>query len=706
MLDLYFRFLDPANFHLAWKTVAANRGCAGVDGETIAHFSQNTDRTLEALRQSVVGSTYRPLPLRQIWIPKHGGQKTEAGKVEWRELRVPAVRDRIVQQALLNVLYPILEPQFEPCSFAYRPGRSHLMAVRQVEQWHERGYEWVLDADIVQFFDQVQHCRLFAEIQERLPEPRFLELLRAWVTVGVLTPEGIVLPDKGVPQGAVISPILANVYLDDLDEALTALGHRVVRFADDFVVLAKTKQRILQARQDVAQLLTGMGLALHPDKTQITTFDQGFRFLGHVFAGDVVVKAEKREPKEERRGILTSEELRLIHADPPAQPTVMQQALVKALKLKGKPIPPPLFVVLGYGVRTETAIPIDSDEISWKPDMSTLYLVQQGTTLRKEQARFVVNDKTGSEPLEVPIREVERILVFGHVQLTTQVISSCLELQIPVIFLTQAGEYKGHLWSAESADLMVETAQFQRRQEESFRLAMAREIVQGKIWNSKQLLLRLNRKRQLPEVAEAIVKLNQDLEAVGQPENTATLDQIRGYEGTAAARYFPALGKLIVNPGFSLTGRNFYPPKDPMNSLLSFGYTLLYNNVLSLLLSEGLNPYLGNLHGAERPKAYLAFDLMEEFRSPIVDTLVIKLVNQKVLKPTDFTWPNAEGGIYLNEAARRVFLKRFEDRICSPTSHPDVQSQVSYRRAIQLQIQRYVKATLGNVPYQSFRRVI
>ncbi|WP_254721663.1 CRISPR-associated endonuclease Cas1 [Kovacikia minuta] len=233
---------------------------------------------------------------------------------------------------------------------------------------------------------------------------------------------------------------------------------------------------------------------------------------------------------------------------------------------------------------------------------------------------------------------------------------------------------------------------------------MAREIVQGKIGNSKQLLLRLNRKRQLPEVAAAIDGLSQDLEAVSQPEKTATLDQIRGYEGAAAARYFAALSKLIINPGFPMTQRAFHPPIDPINSLLSFGYTLLYNNVFSLLLAEGLNPYLGNLHGAERPKAYLAFDLMEEFRSIIVDSFVMKLVNKKILSPTDFSYPNQAGGVYLTDPARRIFLKHFEARICEKTSYPDLKEQVSYRRVIQLQIQQYSKALLGSQIYKTFRR--
>lgn len=690
---LWLQILCPSNFHHAWSHVAANDGCAGVDGETIAHFTLQSELYLHRLCQAVARETYRPLPLRQILIPKKDGT--------WRKLGVPTVRDRIVQQALLNVLHPVLEPQFEPCSFAYRPERSHLAAVGQVAQWRDRGYEWVLDGDIVQFFDRLDRDRLLAEVAERVREPKFLALIQAWIAAPILTAAGLELTVRGVPQGAVISPILANVYLDDLDELLTQAGFKLVRYADDFVVLGRNRAQVMQAQQQVADWLGSVGLELHPEKTQITSLDRGFRFLGHAFAGDVVVPVQKH--KAAPNAPLHRSQLRIVHADPAVLPTVMQQALVEALKTAQQPIPPPLFVVLGYAVRSSGKVTIDSKETQWKPDMSALYLVQQGSTLRKEQGRFLVQHPKQPE-LEVPLREVEQVLVFGNIQLTTSAITTCLELQIPVVFLSQLGEYKGHLWSAEAADLVLETAQFRRQDDEEFQQAIARSLVQGKLWNSKELLLRLNRKRQIEAVKGAIAALGGDRDAVGKLENTPTLDSIRGYEGVGAARYFAALNQLIVNPGFVLTQRSFHPPTDPMNSLLSFGYTLLYNNVFSLLLVEGLNPYLGNLHGTERQRADLAFDLMEEFRSPIVDTLVMKLVNKKTLSPTDFTFPNEAGGVYLEEPGRRIFLKHFEARMTEKTSHPDVQSPVSYRRAIQLQVKRYARAVLGNVGYEAFRR--
>lgn len=693
---LYAQFLTLENFHLAWQAVAKNHGCAGVDGETIDHFTLKIEQYLSALQAAVIDQTYRPLPLRQILIPKKAGGL--------RELGVPTVRDRIVQQALLNVLYPVLEAQFEPCSFAYRPGRSHLMAVERVAHWRDRGYCHVLEADIEKYFDEISHDRLLTELRERVDEPRILALIQPWITAPILTRAGLVLRNKGVPQGAVISPILANVYLDDLDEALTGLDLKVVRFADDFVVLAKTEERITQAKQEVLEQLTAHGLKLNLEKTRITNFEEGFRFLGHVFVRDLIVKSSKQRQDAANRNKEGSE-LILRHCDPVTQPTAMQKAIVEALRDSQQPIPPPLFVVLGYQVRGQQSVHIESKEQVWGEEMTTLYLVQQGMTVKREQDQVVLNSPKEAE-LRVPLRQIDQILVFGNVQLTTPVISACLEAEIPIVFLTQMGEYKGHLWSAEATNLTIQTAQFARSQEESFRLAIARSIVQAKLWNSKQFLLKLNRKRQLPGVVAAIKGLAQAIEAVEQPENSQTLDQIRGYEGSGAARYFSALSQLIVHPDFTFSQRVFYPPTDPVNSLLSFGYTLLLNNVFSLLLAEGLNPYLGNLHGAERQKAYLAFDLMEEFRSPIVDTLVIKLINQKVLQPTDFSWATEEGGIYLVEPARRLFLKHFEERISSATSHPDVQGQISYRRVIQLQVKRYVKAVLGNNGYQGFRRTV
>ncbi len=652
----------------------------------------------------------------------------ELPKTEWRGLGVPTVRDRIVQQALLNLLHPVLEPQFETSSFAYRPGRSYKGAVRQIETWRQAGYDWVLDADLVKYFDNIQHSRLFAELQERVHDPSVGELVERWVGSGVVTRSGLILPERGIPQGSVVSPILANVYLDDFDEAIEDAGLKLVRYADDFVVMAKSKSRIEAAEGLVEQLLGQMGLELHAEKTRITNFQQGFHFLGHTFVRSLVVE-DQRQGKQARQQVeqqaknqAVKEESPLVYrSEQPMQQTQMQQAFLAAIREAEEPIAPPLYVAMGFRVRDEQPVQIVSKEWNWRNGMSTLYLVKQGTMLRKEQGRFVVEsgriaeDETGAKPgktaqaskaeraLEIPIQEVGRILVLGRVQISTSAIEVCLERQIPVVFMSQTGDYKGHLWSSEFCDLPTEAAQFGRRQDAGFQLEMARQIVWGKGMNSRITAQRLNRKRKVAGMGAKLKWLEQHLAAVGRATD---LNELRGYEGAIAKLYFGALGQMITNPGFSLTGRNRRPPKDPVNSLLSFGYTLLFNNVLSLILAEGLNPYLGNLHRSERKQMHLAFDLMEEWRSPIVDSLVVWLVNSKILRPTDFTFPTAEGGVYLDAGSRRVFLKHFEDRITAEVSHPAVQQPVSYRRAIQLQIQQYKRCLQSSQPYQAFTRLV
>jgi CRISPR-associated protein Cas1 len=336
--------------------------------------------------------------------------------------------------------------------------------------------------------------------------------------------------------------------------------------------------------------------------------------------------------------------------------------------------------------------------------MAQLYLTQQGSKLQKDHGRFVLSIPD-REAVDIPMTEVEQVMVFGNVQITTPTLSACLNRHIPVLFLSQTGTYRGHLWNAEYDNYRAEAAQFERFNDEAWQFAIAQEIVKGKAWNSKQLLLKLNRRRQSEEVATAVSRIDRDLRSVDQliPSPTA-LDSLRGHEGAIAAHYFPALGRLISNPSFSLTTRRRRPATDPVNALLSFGYMLLFNNVLSLLHLEGLNPYLGNLHRSDRHEAQLAFDLMEEFRSPVVDTLALTLLNQQVLEPDDFLPPKANGAVYLDDEPRRRYLQAFEDRIMTPAHHPDAPESIPYRRIIQLQIRRYKQSLLEDVPYQPFRR--
>jgi CRISP-associated protein Cas1 len=693
MSKLRQQFLSLSNFDTAWCKVAKNRGCAGVDGETINSFAHAHARKLQQLRQLLQRETYFPLPLRQIFIPKKDGQ--------WRELRVPTVRDRIVQQALLQILYPIVEEDLEESSFAYRPGRSHLQAARRVEQWHHRGYDWVFEADINDYFENILHPRLLEELQESVDFPWVLSLITRWLNCGVLTHKGIILPQKGIPQGSVIAPLLANIYLDDFDEFFNDSSFKLVRYADDFVILARSEKLILEAQDDVRDLLEEMGLVLNPNKSQITNFKKGFKFLGHVFAGNLMLPPHANHHRQISL-YRNKNEIKIIHAEASLKPTVLQLAFLESLKAINKPIPPPLYIVLGYTTRNPEPIKIISTESVWSREMYSLYLVQQGSTMTKSQGRFVIKFPN-QEETEIPIQEVERILIFGHIQLSTSVIEVCLNEHIPVIFLTQLGDYKGHIHSNKAINLNLQIAQFGYRDNESFRLAMAQMIVRGKILNSKQFLLRLNRKRQLAIIEDVITTLDSHLSKISQQ---TSINGLLGHEGNSAARYFTAFGHLIINKGFQLSERNRQPPKDPVNSLLSLGYTLLFNNVMGLILAEGLNPYLGNLHQSQAKNPELALDLMEEFRSPIVDSLVLELINKKILKPTDFTFPNEEGGVYLVDTARRIFFKNFEQRINDLVSYPDLKEQVSYRRAIHLQVIRYKRCLIESISYEPFLRPV
>jgi group II intron reverse transcriptase/maturase len=268
-----------SNLEAAWERVRENGGAAGVDGVSLKHFSHNLQERLAQLHTDLRHKTYRPQPVRRVYIPKSGGGK--------RPLGIPSIRDRIVQQALLQVLSPIFEAKFSARSHGFRPGRGCETALVMVERGVRAGYSWVVDADIASFFDTVPHEGLLEAVNEEVADGSVLRLLRQILTAGVVEPGAIETDpaELGTPQGEPLSPLLANIYLHRLDLQMVAAGYGLVRYADDFVIFTKSESEARAALSLAQQVLEGeLGLALHPEKTRVVSVDAGFEFLGfHYF---------------------------------------------------------------------------------------------------------------------------------------------------------------------------------------------------------------------------------------------------------------------------------------------------------------------------------------------------------------------------------------------------------------------------------------
>ena len=282
--EKWFRLFDKVfserNLWAAFQQVAQNDGAAGVDHETVTSFARRCPDALWELSDALKSGTFRPQAIRRVEIDKPGTH-------EKRPLGIPTVRDRVVQTAMVNVIEPIFERDFAAHSYGFRPGRSCKDALRRVNELLKQGYVHVVDADLKGYFDSIPHARLMERLETKLADGPVLQLIEGFLTADIMDGVSQWTPESGAPQGAVLSPLLSNIYLDPLDHLLAEQGFEMVRYADDFVILCRTADDAARALEVVRQWVADNGLALHPTKTRLVdSRTEPFDFLGYRFRDD------------------------------------------------------------------------------------------------------------------------------------------------------------------------------------------------------------------------------------------------------------------------------------------------------------------------------------------------------------------------------------------------------------------------------------
>ncbi|MDL2286929.1 group II intron reverse transcriptase/maturase [Desulfococcaceae bacterium OttesenSCG-928-F15] len=297
LIDKVYR---PETLETAWLLVKRNKGASGVDGQSVKKFNLKAETYLAELSEALKSGKYQPAAVRRVEIPK------EKGKT--RPLGIPTVKDRIVQTAVKMAIEPIFEAEFLDMSYGFRPERGAKDALREVDALVKAGYTHVVDADLQSYFDSIPQDLLMDRVKEKISDGRLLKVLESWLKQEIMTENARWTPVKGTPQGAVISPLLANIYLHPLDKLITGKGYRMVRYADDFVILCQSRLEAETALSLVQVWVTENGLTLHPDKTHIgdcRKIGEGFEFLGYRFeAGNRTVRKKSLKKFRDRiRGL-------------------------------------------------------------------------------------------------------------------------------------------------------------------------------------------------------------------------------------------------------------------------------------------------------------------------------------------------------------------------------------------------------------------
>ena len=654
-------------------------------GYTTSDFSsQAPTDTLNELADALKTGNLEAAPLRGVVLRKGDG--------DLRALAIPPFWDRVAQRAVCQVLAPSLDSLMSYSSFGFRANCSRQKAAAHIQRLYRQGYRWAFESDIEDFFDSVNFNHLTLRLESLFDEDPIIGQIMAWMQAPVKYQAHYLQRDRGLPQGAPLSPLMANLLLDDFDDDLRAHGFQLVRFADDFVILTKSPEQAQQASELARDSLADWGLKLNETKTRIVSFEQGFKYLGYLFVNDMVLdvggsKAEVFQKQVSQKQLSQK------------QPSLKQ--LSQKQSSQKQPPQPQLSGWLGR-IAARTPLALDSqgqlikDPLNTAPQSTSQANLQANPPSTQAENESLPDnapdvlhvgdrDRSGlmltvaGEPclisthdgriniqrdeltlVDEPLSTLHALLLVGRHHITTPALRATLEHAVPVHFCTAQGQYEGTSWNGVPG---AEGARFWLLQQQAFAnpslaLEAAKQVVAARCRHQHEVLRQSSK---APQLAGNIKQINQTLAKINDCEQ---IDQLNGLEGFAAKTYFAAIAQLLPE-AYGFKGRNRRPPRDPLNALLSLGYSALYAHTDTMLRVDGLYPWVGFYHQPHGNHASLASDLMEPFRH-LIERTALNATLRGRLKPEDFV--SSEKGCFLTIKARRLWFALLEERFNTKTT--------------------------------------
>lgn len=702
MIQIPFESLfSTQNLKFAFERIHSK--AIGADGVSIDDYRKELTVNLEALKNELIGGAYAPEPLIKAKLPKDGG--------EFRPIAISSVKDKIVQNALSLALSPYFDKLFSNASYAYRKDKSHIKAIHRTRDYISHGFVFVLKTDIESFFENLDHDELLAILDRHISDKRITKLISLLLQNGLFERQRYTTHTLGVHQGDSLSPLLSNIYLDQMDKLLDESKMPFVRYADDFVVLGKSQIEIERAKKTLDEFLPAIKLRLNTQKTKLIHSKEGFTFLGARFKGkeitidnDAIQKQISRIAKLSKSKISFDKYinelnetikgvkrylLQIAREDSP-QIAYIESAVIdsiaakiissktngeittkaafkdKLLKVeaisKNKEATAEAMTALAIAKAYDKMSANDSVKASTAPlekkkreyaeqyaKSSTLFIGKPGMFLGVAKNRFSL--KEGGKPTRhIPIAQIHHIVISTkNSAVSSAVIEVCAKNSIAVDFID---DHSGHY--AQLVGFNASISQLAHLQlsiiSRGEHLYLAKEFIEGKAKNQLNCLKYIDRYHN--KLSAHISKMENSLKRLAATVKDGQM-ALMGYEGEMAAVYWDAVKTLLGEDVFA--GRVTQGASDTVNSALNYGYAILYGRAQKALVKAGLALHISFLHSSDGRKPTLVFDFVEEFRAYVVDKTVIALASKSDILQT------REGR--LTDKAKKALLEDLLERL-------------------------------------------